>query len=116
MSSIWEITEDALDGLSLPLAANTMIVATGAELPDAFLVFQVIDNPAELHADNLEELRSYRVQVSVYSRTGMASIPAQVVSAMLAAGFTRMDARDLPYNLQTRHFGHAMDFNYLEDL
>lgn len=122
MSSIWEITEDALDGLGLPLAANTMIVATGAELPDAFLVFQVISNPPRLHADNLEELRSYRMQVSVYSRTGMAalhgatSIPAQVETAMLAAGFTRLEGRELPYNQQTRHFGHAMDFNYLEQL
>lgn len=116
MSSIWEITEDALDGLGLPLAANTMIVATGAELPDAFLVFQVISNPPRLHADNLEELRSYRMQVSVYSRTGMATIPAQVETAMLAAGFTRLEGREIPYNQQTRHFGHAMDFNYLEQL
>jgi len=116
MSSIWEITEDALDGLSLPLAANTLIVATGADLPDQFLTYQMISDPPAQHADNLESLRTYRMQVSVYSRSGMASLPAQVEAAMLAAGFMRMEGRDLPYNQQTRHFGVALDFSYLEDL
>lgn len=115
MSSIWEITEDALDGLGVPLAANTLIVATGTELPDTFLTLQMISNPPVQHANNLETLRSYRMQVSVFSRSGLASLPAQVETAMLAAGFTRMEGRDLPYNQQTRHFGVALDFNYLED-
>lgn len=113
--SIWTITHAALTGLSYPLAANTMILATGADYPDEYLVYQMISDPPGLHADDLEKLRSYRVQVSVYSRTGMASIPAQVETAMLAAGFTRLEGRELPYNTQTRHFGLAMDFNYLED-
>src|SRR3990172_177797 len=112
--SIWEITEDALDGLGLPLAANTMILASGAELPDQYLVYQMISNPPRLHADDVENLRSYRIQVSFYSRTGLATVPAQVEIAMLAAGFTRLEGRELPYNPQTRHFGIAMDFNYLE--
>lgn len=113
--SIWEITEDALDGLGLPLAANTMIVATGAELPDSYLVYQVISNPPRLHADDLEKLRSYRMQVSIYSRSGLAAIPSLVEAAMLAAGFTRIEGRELPYNPQTRHFGLATDFNFLSE-
>jgi hypothetical protein len=115
MASIWEITEDALDGLGLPLAANTMIMPSGQELPDQYLVYQLISNPPQLHADDLETLRSYRMQVSFYSRTGLATTPAQVETAMLAAGFTRIEGRELPYNLQTRHFGVSMDFNFLED-
>lgn len=113
--SIWEITEDALDGLGLPLAANTMILASGAEHPEQYLVYQMISNPSELHADDIELLRSYRMQVSVYSRTGLAALPAQVKTAMIAAGFTWIEGRELPYNPQTRHFGLAMDFNFLED-
>jgi hypothetical protein len=112
--SIWETTAAALTSLGLPLAASAMIVATGAELPDSYLVYQMISNPPALHADNLEELRWYRIQVSVYSRNGLAAIPAQVETAMLAAGYTRLEGRELPYNPQTRHFGCAMDFAYLE--
>lgn len=114
--TIWETTYDALYGLGLPLAANTMIVDTGEELPDEYLVYQMISDPPELHADNIETLRSYRMQVSYYSRTGLAAIPAQVETAMLAAGFTRIEGRELPYSQQTRHFGLALDFNYLEQL
>jgi hypothetical protein len=113
--SIWSDTYTALSGIGLPLAANTMIVATGADLPDQFIVYSMISNPPEQHADNVEKLRSYRMQISVYSRTGMTTIPAQVETAMLAAGFTRLEGRELPYNQQTRHFGLAMDFNYLSE-
>jgi hypothetical protein len=114
--SIWSTTKTALTGLGFPLAASAMILATGADLPDEYLVYQMISNPPEMRADNLETLRSYRVQVSVYSRTGLAVIPAQVETAMLAAGFTRLEGRELPYNSQTRHFGCALDYNYLEEV
>lgn len=113
--SIWETTQTALTGLSLPLAANQMIVPTGTALPAQFLVYQMISDPPELHADNAETLRSYRMQVSLYSRSGLASVPAQIETAMLAAGFTRLGSRELPYNRDTQHFGIAMDFNFLED-
>ena len=113
--SIWTITYSALLGLGYPLAANTMILATGADYPDEYLVYQVISNPPELHADDVESLRSYRMQVTVYSRTGMGTIPPLVETAMLAAGFTRLEGRELPYNVQTRHFGFSTDFSYLSE-
>jgi len=113
--SIWETTAAALAGLGLPLAANTMIAATGEELPDEYLVYQLISDPPTQHADDSEKLVSYRMQVSFYSRSGLATIPKQVKNAMIAAGFTRLDSREIPYNHETRHFGLAMDFNYLEE-
>lgn len=113
--SIWETTKTALDTIGLPVAANTIIVASGADYPDQYLVYQLISNPPRLHGDDIELVRSYRMQVNIFSRTGLASIPAQVESAMLAAGFTRAEGREIPYNPLTRHFGLSMDFNYLEN-
>jgi len=113
--TIWERVNTALTALSLPLAANVYIPASGQELPDSYLVYFMISDPAELHADNIEKLRSYRVQVSYYSRNGLLTMP-DIVGAMTGAGFTRLPGRELPYNPDTRHFGIALDFNYLEDL
>lgn len=113
--SIWETVQTALTGLGLPLAANTMILSTGEEYPDQYILYQLISNPPEHHADDAEKLRSYLMQVSVFSRDGLATIPTQVETAMLAAGFTRVAGRELPYNQQTRHYGHAADFNLLSE-
>lgn len=113
--TIHETTKAALDTLGLPTAADLMLTASSADLPDTFLVYTLIADPPELHADNVEQLRSYDVQVSIYSRTGMNALPAQIETAMLAAGFTRLGGLSLPYNFETRHFGMAMDFNFLED-
>lgn len=113
--SIWSTTYTALSTLGYPVAANAMILAAGTDYPEEYLVYQMISNPPELHADNVETLRSYRIQVSVYSRSGLEVIPDQVETAMLAAGFTRLEGRELPYNHQTRHFGAALDYSFLED-
>jgi hypothetical protein len=113
--TIWERVSAALAILSTPLAANRYLVPTGAELPDQYLVYQLISDPAAQHADNQETLREYRVQVSVYSRSGLAVLPVAVENAMLAAGFTRLSAVERPYNESTRHFGLAIDFSYLEE-
>lgn len=110
--NIWEITEEALDTLNVPIAANVLIPASGTALPDLYLVYTLISSPPEQHADNDETLRSYRVQVSAYSRLGTAAIP-NIDAAMLAAGFTRSGKRELPYSRETRHFGLAQDYIYL---
>ena len=114
MASIWETTAAALSGVGLPVAANTIVSAYGTDYPDQYLIYQMVSNPPKLHADDLEVVRSYRMQVSIYSRSGMASYPGLVEAAMLAAGFTRLEGREIPYNPTTRHFGLSMDFNFLE--
>jgi len=115
VSTIWEITDDALSGLGVEYAANSMVMASGQQLPDLYMVYSMVSNPPLQHADDVEKLSWYRMQVSVFSRAGLASLP-DVDSAMLAAGFTRSSPRELPYDPDTRHFGIALDYIYLEDL
>lgn len=112
--TIWEITRDALSGLDVPTAANVMISPTGEALPDVFLVYQLVSSPPIVHVDDFENMRLYRVQVTVYSRDGLANLP-NVAGAMVDAGFSRSAMRELPYNPETRHFSLAMDFIFISD-
>ena len=112
--TIWEITAEALADLGVQVAANVLIPASGERLPDTFLVYQLISSPPLLHANNLEDMRMYRMQVTAYSRDGLEGLP-DVASAMVDVGFTRGPMRELPYNMETRHFGLAMEFVYYTD-
>lgn len=114
MTSIWARTETALTGLGVPMADNRYLVASAADLPDQFMVYQLISSPPELHADNVEKYRTYRMQVTVWDRTGLNSLP-DVAGSMVAAGFCRGPIRELPYEESTRHFGLSMEFLYLEE-
>lgn len=116
MSTIWEMTKTALTGLGLPLAASNYLAATPAsDLPDRFITYRVIDMSPADHADDQEQLREELIQVSVYSRSGLASLP-DVIGAMTSAGFKFSNARELDYDAESRHFGIAYDFDYLRDL
>lgn len=114
MMDIWSAAKTALTGLALPMAANQYLVATGADLPDAFLVYQLVTDPPAQAADDTETLRSYTMQVTYYSRTGLAGMP-DIEGAMIAAHWTRSAGRELPYNSDTRHYGYAFDFNLLAE-
>jgi len=111
--TIWERVKTALTGLGVPMAANVYISGTGNELPNLFLTYFLVSSPPEQHADDAETLRSYRMQISIYQRAGLVSLP-DVDSAMVAAGFTRGPQREIPYNQLTRHFGLALEYVYLE--
>lgn len=111
--SIWERVVAALTGLGVPMAANVYVAPTAGELPDLYLVYFLVSSPPEQHADDAEILRSYRMQVTIYNRAGLASLP-DVDGSMVAAGFTRGPQRELPYNQLTRHFGLALEYVYLE--
>jgi hypothetical protein len=115
MTTIWERAYTALSALGVPLAANRYLPGSDEEeLPDRFIVYQLISSPPELHADNVEKYRSYRLQVTVWDRNGLVSLP-DVAGAMLAAGFGRGPIRELPYVESTRHFGLAYEFLFLEE-
>lgn len=114
MSSIWEITEDALDGLSVALAANVMIRETNEALPDNYIVYQVISSPPVQAANDVETLRYWRMQVTYYDRAGLINMPA-IEAAMVTAGFSKSMFREIPYNQLTRHYGLAMEFIFLEE-
>ena len=116
MTTIFEYVDDALSSLSpaVPYAMGTYLTPTGAALPDVFITYTLVDGSPEQSADDAETQRTYRVQVSIFSREGLVSLPA-VDAAMLAEGFTRGPERALPYDVQTRHFGIAKDYFFLED-
>jgi len=114
MTTIHERVKAALDTLSpaIPYALGQYLTSTGADLPDTFITYIEVSGVPEQHADNVETLRIYRVQVSIYARAGLVSLP-DVDTAMLAAGFTRGPERQLAYDKETRHFGLAKDDFYL---
>lgn len=112
--SIWERIRAALLALGIPMAANVYLTATNAELPDEFLVFFLIAAVGQQHADDIEKSRNQHVQISYYNRAGLAGMP-DVAGAMTADDFTRGPEREIPYNTNTRHFGLAMEFYFLEE-
>ncbi len=111
---IWERVEAALTPLNVPMAQNIYLVA-GTDYPDQYLKYQVIVDTAENHADNVEKNILYLVQISIFDKTGLSSLP-NIAGAMKTAGFTRGPQRELAYSEVTGHFGLALDFYYLEDV
>lgn len=107
MPNIFTVTNDALETLSPPVAfALDTYLDT---LPDTYLVYTLISSPPEAHFDNAETLRSYRIQVSIFSKSGLASLP-DVDTAMLAAGFMKSNFREIPRDQNSAHFGLAKDY------
>jgi hypothetical protein len=112
VTTIFEKVSTALATLApIPFALGQYLTANGAELPDTFIAYIEVSGNPEQHADNIETQRSYRIQVSIYARAGLVSLP-DVDAAMTAAGFTKGPERQLPYDAQTRHFGLAKDYFY----
>ena len=107
MSTIFERVDDARAAIS-PAVDYAMAPYKGT-LPDQFVTYQLIDGSPEQHADDAETERAYLVQVSIWSKTGLASIP-NVDTAMLAAGFKKRSERQLPQDQNTGHYGLAKEF------
>ena len=74
MTTIWEKIETAL-GSSLPVVESDYLSATGVKLPDTFLTYFLVTSPPLQAADNAETMRYYHVQVTYYSRDGLATMP-----------------------------------------
>jgi len=108
MTTIFERTATALATLSLPFGHNTYHSAD-ATIPDEYLVYQLISGVGQQHADDEEKSRTHRIQVTIYSKAGLASLP-DVDGAMQAAGFTLGPERELPQDIQTGHFILAKDY------
>jgi hypothetical protein len=111
--SIFERVKNALDTLSPAVPHALAPYKASGNLPDLFIVYQLITSPAEQSADNNETARSYLVQVTIWSRSGLASLP-DVTTAMRAAGFQAGAFRQLPQDPETGHYGLAKEFVYLE--
>ena len=109
--SIFTAVAAALASLSpaVPYAMDTYLTDDGADLPAQFIVYQLLNGSPEQHADNAETHRTFMVQISICSTSGLASLP-DVDAAMLAAGFVRGAERMLPKDNNTGHFILAKDY------
>jgi len=117
MTTIFERVTTALGNLSpaIPFALGAYKTASGADLPDTFISFTLVNGDGVQHADNAETLREYTIQISIFSRAGLITLP-NVDAVLLAAGFIKGPERQLTTDEQTRHYGLARDYIYLEDL
>lgn len=115
MTTIFERTVTALGTIS-PAIVYSMAPykkAPSGDLPDQYVVYQLVVGNPEQHADDAETLRSYTMQVTIWSRNGLVTVP-DVNAAMIAAGFQKGPERPLPQDRETGHYGLAKDFIYLE--
>jgi hypothetical protein len=113
MTSIFKRVDDALETIS-PAVAYAMAPYLGT-LPATFITYQLIISPPEQSANNAETLRSYTVQVNIYSQSGLDSLP-DVDAVMTVAGFKKGPWRQLPKNVESGHYGLAKDYVYVESI
>lgn len=113
MTTIFERVTNALNTLSPAVPFGLAPYKTTGELPDLYLAYQLVDGLPEVHADDAETERSYRVQVSIYQRSGLVGLP-DVETALTAAGFQKAAERQLPQDRETGHYGIAKDFRYFD--
>lgn len=114
MTTIFERVTTALNTLSPVVPFALAPYKSTTDLPDKYLAYQVFDSPPEQHADDDITEQSYYVQVTIWSRSGLVSIP-DVDGVMKTAGFQlRNKGRQLPQDQETGHYGLAKDYVYLE--
>lgn len=111
MISIFERTASALATISP--AVNYALAPYKGTLPDYYITHQLINSPAEQHADGEETERSYTMQINLWDKAGIPST-TNVDAAMKAAGFHKSDVRQLPQDQQTYHYGLAVEYVYIE--
>lgn len=114
MTSIFSRAYNALSPLGLPLAMGIYLTANGVELPSRYLVYNLVTSGAEQSADDVETLRAYDLQVTLWDKTGLDS-PPDMDGAMRAAGFRKGASRQLPRDPDSGHFGLATDYTFLEE-
>ena len=112
--NIYELVEETLSTLEIPFAAGRYLVASGSSLPDLYLVYKVVSNLQEQAADDQETERTFRVQVSIFSRSGLTSLP-DVSGAMVSAGFSKSRNVEIPFDEDTKHFGIVKEFVVMFD-
>ncbi|GEM_PF-977444 len=114
MTTIFERVSNALGTIlpAVPFSLDPYLSSDG-NLPDTFLVYLLVDGSPEQHADDAEQERGYLVQVSIYSRSGLAALP-DVDGVMTAAGFQIGSEHQLPKDQETGHFGLAKEYVYLD--
>ncbi|GIO36880.1 hypothetical protein J41TS12_17410 [Paenibacillus antibioticophila] len=117
MINIYAVTVDALKSLGYPVREQGTYAPTDT-LPETFATYQIIDSPNNSAADNLPTSQTTRVQVNLYSRDPEIKQVADdlLKSVMIPAGFLRAGGRDLPFSLQTGHYGYTCDYRFYDSI
>lgn len=86
------------------------------QLPDSYIVYFLVDDPAGNSFDGKETDHQPRIQVSFYFRNKSlrATIPDKIETAFMEANFMRVRGSDLPYDTDTGHYGWYCDFRFYE--
>jgi hypothetical protein len=114
MTTIFARVATALATLTpLPFAMGRMLMTSG-DLPDQYLTYQLVTANPALHLEDREAARAYTIQVSIFSRAGLAVLP-DVDGAMTAAGFTKGNWRELPQDAQSKHYHLAKDYHFYDE-
>jgi len=111
MTTIFERVETALGTVS-PVISFASAPYKGT-LPNAYVTHQLINSPAEQHADGVETERSYTMQLNFWDKAGIPSTTS-VDAAMKAAGFMKSNIVQLPQDPQTHHYGLAVEYVDIE--
>lgn len=110
---IWQLIATGLATLTgVPYAAATDRSILGDPLPDLFIVYGLVSAAPNQQADDAETERFYRMQVSIYSRAGLTSLP-DTDTALYAQGFRFAREVQIPFNLETGHYGLAREYTIL---
>lgn len=112
--TIWERIAAALATLGIPYAADADRSVLGDPLPDRFIVYSLVAAVPELHADDAETERFYRVQLNLYDRAGLTALP-DTDTAMLGQGFRLTQEVSIPFNPETGHYGLVREYTILVD-
>lgn len=110
-TSVWEIVTTAISGLGVPYAADRLLVDDGENYPATYIVYFLVSAPPEQYADDAEELRSYTIQVNVFSVNGLINLP-DVDTAMTTAGFIKGRMFEIPPDSETSHYGLGTEYIY----
>lgn len=81
-------------------------------LPTTLITYLIVDAPNETHYDNEPNSTTYRVQVTLYSKTPSIVQGANdsIKNLMIPAGFLRQSGRSLPYDAKTGHYAWTQDY------
>lgn len=115
MTNIYAAIFGALETLGYPVHEHGTY-APDESLPETFVTYQIIDSPNNSFADNEATSQTTRVQVNLYSRDPEIKQGADgmIKSVMLPVGFLRVGGRDLPYSIQTGHYGYTCDYRFYD--
>lgn len=113
--NIYELVCNTLKPLGYPVKEQGSYTP-GANIPETFITYQIIDAPNNTHYDNVPASTTPRIQLAFYSKKPALKQNADQTfrSVMLPAGFLRVSGRDLPFDSTTGHYGYTSDYRYYE--